>query len=280
MTGEKNCALKRGRRVVSYAAVILPSLALGVLAMIAGGVSLMLWGQQIAAFVVFALLAAVVGRSLCRVPDAVCAAVLVLVLFATLFGAEAGGARRWLDLAVFNVNAAMLVLPALLILLGGMELPYPVLLCAGVILALQPDASQLTALCAAAVPVLWRHRRKRIWNAAAILVLAACMLRGYTIPVTIEPVSYCEGVLALLGGLSPALMAAGALSLALVPALFACRFRRERAVPLLSLTIYYAVTMLFALSGEYPMPFMGFGLSPIAGYWLAYLLMPDSAEAK
>lgn len=280
MTDEKGCALKRGRRIIPYAAVILPSLALGVLAMIAGGVSPMLWGQQIAAFVVFVLLAAVVGRSLRRVPAAVCAAVLVLVLFATLFGVETGGARRWLDLAVFNVNAAMLVLPALLILLGGMELPYPALLCAGGILALQPDASQLTALCAAVMPVLWRHRRKRIWNAVAILVLAACMIRGYTIPVTMEPVSYCEGVLALLGELSPALMAAGALSLALVPALWALRFRRERAVPLLSLTIYYAVTMLFALFGEYPMPFMGFGLSPIAGYWLAYLLMPDSAEAK
>ena len=30
------------------------------------------------------------------------------------------------------------------------------------------------------------------------------------------------------------------------------------------------VLLLFVLTGAYPVPFMGFGLSPIAGYYLAH----------
>lgn len=278
MTVEKRYMPKYGRRVIQYAAVILPSVALGVLAMIAGGTSSMLWGQQIAAFAVFALLAAVIGRSPRRVPAAVCAAVLVLILGATLFGEQAGGARRWLDLMVFSVNAAMLVLPTLLVLLGGMACPYPALLCAAGILALQPDASQMTAFAAAALPLLWMRRKKLLWNAVTLLALAICLIRAFAVPVVMEPVAYCEGVLAMLGEISPVLMAAGVLSLALIPAFWMVGFRRKRNIQMLSLAIYYAVITFFAMSGAYPMPLMGFGLSPIAGYWLACVFVTESVK--
>lgn len=267
------------RCIAKYAAVILPSVALGVLAMVCGGVSPVMWGQQIAAFVVFALLAGLLGRTLRRLPAAACAAVLVLVLGVTLFGAEAGGARRWLDLLVFNVNAAMLVIPALLMLLGGMERPYPALICAAAILALQPDASQLTAFAAAVLPVLWLRRKNVLWSAVTLLALAVCLLRAFSVPVVMEPVEYCEGILEMLRGISPLLMAAGVLALALVPAFWAVRFGRDRSILMLSLAIYYAAAMLFGLSGAYPMPIMGFGLSPIAGFYLTCLFVP-LAERK
>ena len=104
--------------------------------------------------------------------------------------------------------------------------------------------------------------------------------------------SVALGVLAMLGEISPVLMAAGVLSLALVPAFWMIGFRRKRNIQMLSLAIYYAVitffamsvyyaaVMLFSLSGAYPMPLMGFGLSPIAGYWLACVFVTESVKTS
>ena len=96
------------------ALVLLPSVALGVAAMIAGNVPAVLWGQQAAAWAAFALLAWPLRQAARRLPSAALLVVLLIPLAATLFGKEADGARRWLDLGIFHINAAMLVLPAVI----------------------------------------------------------------------------------------------------------------------------------------------------------------------
>ena len=82
-----------------------------------------------------------VERSPTAWPDCVPASVPgspLLFLLASLLGAGAGGAKRWVNLVVFNVNAAMLVLPALLVLLDGMRHVW-LLLFASAVLCIQPD---------------------------------------------------------------------------------------------------------------------------------------------
>jgi len=262
------------KRITRYALLILPAVALGVLGMILTGVKPMLWGQQIAACFAFALLAYVLCSAVRKISPAVCAAVMVLLLAAALLGEEAGGARRWLDLSVFNVNAAMLVIPALIILLDSMRCPYPAMICAAAVLCVQPDLSQLTAFVLASVPVLWRSRNKKVWMVVSAAAFSAFVVVCLNIPIRIEPVPYCEGVLTMLGEISWLMMAAGGMSLALIPGFWAYRFLMVKHAWMLSLGVYYIVIILFGLSGQYPVPFMGFGLSPIAGYWLAYLFVP------
>lgn len=266
-------------RMTVYALVILPAVALGVWAMMMDGVSPVLWGQQAAAFAVFAALGLLRGRGK-RIPASVCAAAFLFVMAASFFFPGAGGARRWLDLGVFNVNAAMLVLPALIALIDDMECPYPALLGAAVILALQPDASQLTALAAAAIPLVWGGRKNPVLPAVCLLALAACMAWGFGVPVDLEPAAYCEGVLGMLKVRSFLLMVLGAAALALIPAYFLYGGFVTKQPRMLRLAAYYAVMMLFGVSGEYPVPFMGFGLSPIAGYFLAYLFMTQEETAR
>lgn len=259
------------RRLLGAAVLILPAVALGVIAMIVGGVSPMLWGQQIAAWALFALLAGLLRRVGVRIPETVGCVVLLAVLALSLMGESVGGARRWLDLGLFQVNAAMLVLPALLVLAMRLKYPHAVVLGAAVVLSVQPDLLQLTAFAAAAIPLLWVREKKPLWRGACVALLLALMVRCMYMPVTLEPVAYCEGILAMLGDISWLLMAAGVAALAVIPAMCAYGFSRSPKTHLLSLAIYYAVSMLFVLSGEYPAPFMGFGLSPIVGYWLAYV---------
>lgn len=251
------------------ALLIAPAVFLGVLAMILGGVSPAMWGQQAAAWLVFALLAPALRRAAGRVRDAVWCLLFVMILAAALFGPEAGGARRWVNLFVFRVNTAQLVLPALLIVLCRVKCPYPALMAAAAVLCVQPSLAQLTAFSAAALALFWRGGHKRIWGIASALVLVLLVIACRQIPVALEPVLYCEGILSMLGDVSWLLLAAGLLSLAAVPAFFLHRFCVKRETQALCLSVYYAVSLLFVLTGEYPVPFMGFGLSPIAGYFLA-----------
>jgi len=270
MTAIDEHTAKEGRRIVGYFLLILPAVALGVLDMIWCDVSPVLWGQQIAAFVIFAWLAQPLRRAAGRFSPAVWSVLLLLPLAATLLGTEAGGARRWLDLGVFNVNAAILVLPAMLVMLGSVRCPWPVVLGAAAVLRFQPDLSQLSAFSAAALVVLWRHRKNRLWSVLSVFVLCALVIRCLGVPTAIEPAAHCEGVLITLGERSWLLQAAGWIALAAIPAYWMYRFARRGKAGTLSLAVYYAVTILFTISGEYPVPFAGFGLSSIVGYCLAY----------
>ena len=150
-------ANQKDRQGIASVLVIVPAVLLGIAAMIFGGVSPMLWGQQTAALVLVLLLTALARIARWKIPAVVWAGVILLILAAALFGPEAGGVRRWVKLGPFNVNAAMLVLPSMLVLLGETACFYPLLLCAAAILSIQPDASQMTALAVAAVPLL--HQR-------------------------------------------------------------------------------------------------------------------------
>jgi len=172
----------------------------------------------------------------------------------------------------------MLSLPALLLVTGVLSLPHPALLLAAVVLCIQPDLSQLSALALGALPILWQHRNRRLWSLSALvlfpLLAALCLKR----PAALEPVAYCEGIVPLLGGISPLLAVCGVIALTLIPCRFFFGFLREKSMRQLSLALYYAVTLLFTLTGEYPVPLMGFGLSPIAGYWLAGYLEPSMPQ--
>ncbi|MBP3426932.1 MAG: hypothetical protein J6M47_01575 [Clostridia bacterium] len=263
---------------VMAALLLFPAVALGVAAMIAGGVSPALWGQQIAAWAIFALLAEPMRRMAARLPDGVKAGLLLLFLAATLADASAGGAKRWIDLGVFNVNAAQLVLPALLVILCRAGNPFPAVLITTAVLCLQPDLSQLAAFSAAALPLLWLRQKDRFWALFSLAALAALLVVCAFSPVTLEPLSYSEGILSMLGGRSPLLCAAGWLALAAIPACGLYAFLRRGALPSLCAAVYYAALLLFVLTGAYPVPFMGFGLSPIVGYYLAYACRKPAAD--
>jgi len=249
--------------------IILPAVILGVLTMSANGVPPALWGQHAAAWAVFAMLIWPMRRIAGRISASVWSVILLIPLIAALCGQEVGGARRWVNLIVFHVHTAGLVLPALIVVLCRAEYPWPVLLAGAAVLSIQPDLAQMAAFCAAALPVLRQRREKRAWTLGSMAALGALLMYCIRMPVSIEPVSYCEGILVMLGTISPLLQAAGFAALAVIPLCWLYFFGRRRETRLLSLAVYYTVVLLFGLSGKYPVPFMGFGLSPIAGYALA-----------
>jgi hypothetical protein len=273
------CENKLWNNILHDALIILPAVVLGMVAMIVGGISSVLWGQQVIAFAVFALLG-LLRRAVRRIPSIVWISVLLAGLVSTLFFPAVGGAKRWLDLGLLNVNVAMLALPALLLLVSNMKRSHLFVLLVAAVLCLQPDLSQLAAFSLGVLPILWKWRKNVCWTIASLVLLMLFAIRCINTPVELESIAYCEGILRMVGEISPLLMIAGGIALALIPVYFIYRFSKTGSTVMLGLAIYYAVTILFSITGEYPVPFMGFGLSPIAGYFLAYLFMTQEETAR
>lgn len=261
-----------------YSLVILPAIGLGIFAMTHGGISPALWGQQAACWCVGLLLVRLARRTATHMKPTLCTILFTLFLAATLFGKEADGARRWVDLGIFNVNAAMLVLPAMIAMLYRIRFPAVSLLVTASILFVQPDLSQLSAFSAAAILLLWQRRKNWQTIAGCAVILTGLLIRCRQTP-SLQPVSYCEGILSMLGDVSWVLEIAGCLSLAAIPVFFLYLFLRKKQPQLLSLAAYYAVMLAFIVTGDYPVPFIGFGLSPILGFFICLVCsVNDSAS--
>jgi len=241
--------------------VILPAVALGAWLMLTNGASSLQWGQQLGAWAVFGILTGLAKATARRIAPRIWSVLLLMLLCSAFLGPEAGGAHRWLKLGPLNVNAALLVLPGLLVSLSREKAPHAFLLVGAAILSFQPDGAQLAAFAAGALPLLWQHRHEKLLSGLTLAAFGMLLLGCWNTPVTLEPEAYAEGILALMGPLQPL----GWCALALVPLAFAVKKHW-------SLALYYAVTLLFALTGQHPVPFMGLGMSPIVGYWLAGML--------
>jgi cell division protein FtsW (lipid II flippase) len=214
---------------------------------------------------------------------AICAVALA-ALAAPLLG-HGSGPERWLGIGPFNLYVAPLLLPSLLGACAalrqrgrrGADAGMVVLMLAGLVLALQPDASQVLALLAGTL-VLWALGALGGWRAAvasAGLALAAfCALRR---PDTLEPVPYVEGVFTLARGHSlfaGAAVLAGAL--VLVAGLGGWGLRHARWVT--AVAAYYGVLFACSAAGLTPAPLIGYGAGPLLGFGLMVALAGGAPE--
>lgn len=268
-----------------FAGVSLAAVALGALVCAMSGVGAGLWARNLGAWSAGALVAAALAhwagpRSLHA------AAILALAgLFATLLGPGLEGVHRWFLVGPVRINAAMLLLPSLVVATAYLAARtwwgwLPALL-ALLVLALQPDASQATALalavCALAAfgPMGRRPLRAAL---AAIAVVAA----GWTWsrPDPLRPVPEVEEIIQLAASHSLLLAVAGVLllgGLAAAPFL-ATRGQHDGAAAAgRALSALLAGWVVAPALGAFPTPMIGLGLSPILGGWIGMGLLASLA---
>lgn len=261
----------------------LPALAIGVLVMSRAGVPPAMWAQNLVATVVGVLCVFVAqrGQAHAAAPRNAMAtrwliAVGMALLGGTLVQAGAEGVHRWLSLGPVRVHAGAVLLPAMLVLLGRLERA-PSFLAALLtlsILALQPDVAQAAAFAAGWIvsAAMARGRMDMGPGALVMLLAAAAFLR----PDALQPVLHVEGIVGVAAGQGRGWAAAGLAALALPPGvLLLARDRRSGT----ALAAYVGCTLLAAWLGDFPVPFLGYGVSPILGYYLAVALLGRPAGA-
>jgi cell division protein FtsW (lipid II flippase) len=253
---------------LALALIALPALAAGFAILEIAGLGTpirSLHAASIALAAVIAVIGAVVGRFARGRRSAFAIVALALIGLAATLAEPASGPQRWVSFGFLGLYMAPLLLPALLVAIAalsrdGVGPPAAfAAIVASLLLALQPDASQLLALCAALATLVILRRARGAWAWAAITVPALAMVWAFLRPDPLEPVAHVEGVFALAFAHSlPAGLAVAAAALAFLAGL---RW-------LLAVAVYYAALYACSLAGMTPAPLIGYGAGPVLGYGL------------
>ena len=255
-----------------------PALLVGVLVMRASGVPAALWGQNAAAWAAGALLCLGLLRTRTSPSRETWAHVAVVLaaaaLAATLFAPGVQGVHRWVKLGPVRLHAAAVLLPLLLAALPALARARRWWASTGVaagvalVLALQPDAAQATAFAAGAVVLLLPGAGGHPARLAGLLPLPLLAGLAWLRRDPLAPVPHVEEIVELAAGLGVGWGVAAVAALALLPAPFLLAGRGAGGRVGLALGAYLAVTCLAPFAGSFPVPVMGYGVSPILGYLL------------
>lgn len=186
------------------------------------------------------------------------------VMAATFLHPGVDGVHRWFGLGPVLIQPAALSLPLIVWAAWRRNDPAGAITIFGAaaLCALQPDGQAALGL---AVAALLLCRRGPIWWAAAAAA-AGSALWAWTRPEILAPVAYVEGVLT--SALDDGLAMGGVTLLALVAVPGAIFLADRRGLGLI-LAALWSGFALASLSGRFPTPVIGFGLSWVVGWALS-----------
>ncbi len=254
----------------AFGAGSLLAIILGAAVMAQADIPLSIWIRNpIAWFVAAAIGAFMASRGWFGI-GAIVFAVVVVGLSNVGPGQE--GVFRWIGAGPVQLNAAALVLPVAIAACTTSR-AWIAALCfvvIGVVIARQPDISQLAGFVIASV-ILFAAAFRWMGALAALIIgvalLAYCLMQ----PDPLLPVPHVEGILQLAFDQSLVLGIAMATALGLT---VACPLLLLRSADLrwraLALSGYLAATTVAPLFGAYPVPLAGYGLSFVIGWVLGF----------
>jgi hypothetical protein len=254
----------------------LPALIIGILAMRSLGVSTTAWAINIAA-TAFGLLLWLVTRR--RPPvtrpatSALIAAAGIAAILLPFASQGMMGVHRWMTVAGLRLHASAIAAPLILWSVAAASNRFrsalAIAVTATAILALQPDAAQATSVAAACAVVLLCTSAKPAPGLPGVVLLLAVAAASFARPDPLPPVAHVEEIFAIVAAKGPGPAAMATLALLLLPLPFAVAWHRHRNPAALALGIYIALTVLAPAWGTFPVPVMGYGASPIVGYFIA-----------
>lgn len=136
------------------------------------------------------------------------------------------------------------------------------------LLYLQPDASQLLAFSFPMIVLLLKSDISKIIKSSLWAILVFLTLKSWFCLDTLPPVNYTEGVLTMLHELSVVLYLAGIVTLFWTPVYFLISSMKENRSICMGIAMYYWLMILSTFAGNFPVPFMGYGISPILGFYI------------
>lgn len=267
-----------------------PAVGIGSLVMHLQGVAPLIYGQNIAALV----LGGIVSILCLSVPRRLNPRDSRYLLFLSLCGlccsfafSGIGGVHRWIEIGPLSLNAAFIFLPIALIAMDGLltEGKQSPLLGAFVVIAgilfLQPDASMVTAFTMAVTPMVFlRGQFRKPWAVGFVLLLLLTIL-AWIKSDSLEPVDYVEGILGMARDCGQFYWLAGVVSLLVLFVPFAIgAAKQERRAFCVGGAMFYLGALLSSAIGAYPVPVMGYGVSPIIGYLILASYGCRSAQAE
>ncbi|HEX2723628.1 MAG TPA: hypothetical protein VHM24_11995, partial [Gemmatimonadaceae bacterium] len=209
----------------------------------------------------------------------IAAAAPVVLLVLTLLHRGIDGVRRWVSVGPVQVHAGFVALPVLIILTGAVArsasprarwIADAAIVIAAATLAFQPDASQAIAFAAAVVIVVLQRSHASWLDLIAVAVCVGCSILSLSRRDTLEGVPHVEGIVHLAASSGLAWLVASIVALLLLPIPFVLNWVKHRDHhECMGLAVYFVAVGIAALVAPFPVPVLGFGLSPVLGYFVA-----------
>jgi hypothetical protein len=183
--------------------------------------------------------------------------------------------HRWVQLGALKLYVAPLLLPSFVAACSVYfrkrgkigSITFTALIGASILLAIQPDASQVLALFAGSAALFMRYRTDLLRSTITLIIIALVTVWSFTRPDPLAPVPYVEGVFAL--AFSYSLLAGFAVigsAVIFIVCLYA--YSRRSAFWLAAVAAYYATLFVCSAAGLTPAPLIGYGAGPLLGFGL------------
>ena len=258
-----------------------PALLVGVIVMSSNEISPFVYGQNLICYLISGGFLFYFSAKPIRIMSGRVGIVMpvfgCIAVACTFFSGGLENVHRWLAVGSFRLYISSIVLPCLIINLGVLlhkkSVVFPIIIAASVtlMLTLQPDASQTSAFAVSIAFLVWTQTKKQLLKYATALCSVCSVIISWIHIDELATVAHVEDILFLAKEMGAAWFILGIISLIflLIPFLF---FSNAPALSA-AVGLYYLVILITIFFGNFPVMFMGFGISPVIGYQLALFLL-------
>lgn len=210
---------------------------------------------------------------------------LFIIMYAlTFIDSGVGGVHRWVLLGPIRLYVSSIFSPMLLVILWKLlEEKRNLIAVIGTILVsmiliFQPDASQITALGIPLMVMIYSRMNTRYLSIATITGLAAMIIMSWIYLDELPPVEYVEGIFSIVVSMGTIWMIMGVVSLLILPLPFLILPKPGYHLLSRCIGLYFLLILIAPVFGNFPVPVMGYGVSPIIGYvtGITWLLKPSA----
>lgn len=275
---------KNNQRIIYPVISILLPCILGIIGMVSKNISVGIWIQNLLFIFLSTFICMFILKYNLKFNYKIIAFVSAFSLGLTFLGSGIDGVYRWLRLPFFALNISTIVIPITIVafyrLMEGKNFTISVIgiFVIAFLLYLQPDASQLLAFSFPMIVLLLKSNIPKIIKGSFSVILFFLTLKSWFCLDTLQPVDYTEGVLIMLHDLSVVLYIIGIMTLLLIPIYFLISSTKKNRNICIGITMYYWLMILSTLIGAFPVPFMGYGISPILGFYIFLIWFINEAK--
>jgi cell division protein FtsW (lipid II flippase) len=264
-----------------------PSVIIGVIAMYTNKVPIAIFGKNIFYLIIGGLISCFILIRKSKVENnattnTIAIVLTLMLLFLTFISSGIEGVHRWVSVGPIKFYVAVIVLPIIIIELWKLLqirewwFSAAITIVISILLTLQPDASMVTAFSIPMIMLLWNKINNNVLRFCIVVLLSTLIIISWVFLDGLPPVSYVENIVSLVANMGIIWLSLGVISLVILPLPF--MFFSPKKYKLLSVSIgmYFIIILISTLFGNFPVPLMGYGVSPIIGYFISITWLTKS----